>query len=125
MPAAERPDWVSNELFPFESRFFDTPDGQRMHYVDEGSGAPVVFVHVERWQSALSDARLLTFEDCGHSSPRRRPSGCSRRSASSWRSRHLPGSASRPRAERHYGSCYAPPRPERAARRCGLANRGA
>ena len=66
MPDAERPDWVSDTLFPFESRFFDTPDGQRMHYVDEGSGAPIVFVHVERWKSALSDARLLTFEDCGH-----------------------------------------------------------
>ena len=45
MPDAERPDWVSDTLFPFESRFFETPDGQRMHYVDEGSGAPIVFVH--------------------------------------------------------------------------------
>lgn len=40
-----RPDWVSNELYPFESRFFDTPDGQRMHYVDEGDGPAIVFVH--------------------------------------------------------------------------------
>ncbi len=40
-----RPAWVSNELFPFESRFFETPDGQRMHYVDEGSGPTIVFVH--------------------------------------------------------------------------------
>ena len=40
-----RPDWVSDELFPFESRFFATPRGQTMHYVDEGSGEPVVFVH--------------------------------------------------------------------------------
>lgn len=40
-----RPDWVSDELFPFESRFFDTPDGQRMHYVDEGDGPAIVFVH--------------------------------------------------------------------------------
>ena len=45
MAADGRPDWVSDTLFPFESRFFDTPDGQRMHYVDEGSGAPIVFVH--------------------------------------------------------------------------------
>ena len=66
MAADGRPDWVSDTLFPFESRFFQTPDGQRMHYVDEGSGAPIVFVHGERWQSALSDARVLTFEDCGH-----------------------------------------------------------
>ena len=39
-----RPDWVSDELFPFESRFFDSPRG-RMHYVDEGDGEPIVFVH--------------------------------------------------------------------------------
>lgn len=41
----ERPDWVSDELYPFESRFFDAPDGHRMHYVDEGSGPAIVFVH--------------------------------------------------------------------------------
>ena len=40
-----RPAWVSDELFPFEARFFATPRGQVMHYVDEGSGEPVVFVH--------------------------------------------------------------------------------
>jgi haloalkane dehalogenase len=32
-------------LLPFESRFFDTPRGQVMHYLDEGSGEPIVFVH--------------------------------------------------------------------------------
>ena len=41
----ERPGWVSDEMFPFESRFFTTPGGHRMHYVDEGSGPPIVFVH--------------------------------------------------------------------------------
>ncbi len=41
----ERPDWISDELYPFESRFFETPDGQRMHYIDEGSGPTIVFVH--------------------------------------------------------------------------------
>ena len=40
-----RPDWVSDEMFPFESRFFETADGHRMHYVDEGEGAPIVFIH--------------------------------------------------------------------------------
>ena len=39
-----RPGWVSDEQFPFESRFFDSPRG-RMHYVDEGHGEPIVFVH--------------------------------------------------------------------------------
>lgn len=43
--ASARPEWVSGELFPFESRFFATADGQRMHYVDEGSGPAIVFVH--------------------------------------------------------------------------------
>ena len=43
--SASRPDWVSNEMYPFESRFFATPSGHKMHYVDEGSGDPIVFVH--------------------------------------------------------------------------------
>ena len=42
---SNRPDWVSDELFPFESRFWDTPDSHRMHYVDEGDGPVIVFVH--------------------------------------------------------------------------------
>ena len=40
-----RPHWVSDEMYPFESRFFATGDGHVMHYVDEGSGPPVVFIH--------------------------------------------------------------------------------
>ena len=40
-----RPDWLSDAMYPFESRCFDTPDGHRMHYVDEGHGPPIVFVH--------------------------------------------------------------------------------
>ena len=39
-----RPGWVSDQHFPFESRFFQSPSG-RMHYVDEGAGEPIVFVH--------------------------------------------------------------------------------
>ena len=42
---AVRPGWVSDDLFPFESRFYSTPAGHHMHYVDEGQGKPVVFVH--------------------------------------------------------------------------------
>ena len=44
-PTASRPDWVSDEMYPFESRFFETPDGHQMHYVDEGEGDPIVFLH--------------------------------------------------------------------------------
>jgi haloalkane dehalogenase len=39
-------DWTFNGLWPYEPRWFDTPDG-RLHYVDEGptDGRPVVLVH--------------------------------------------------------------------------------
>ena len=40
-----RPDWVSDDLYPFESKYFATPSGYRMHFVDEGNGDPIVFVH--------------------------------------------------------------------------------
>src|SRR5690242_14611464 len=36
--------WVDPDAFPFRARFFDSGEG-RMHYVDEGGGAPVVLVH--------------------------------------------------------------------------------
>jgi len=39
-----RPAWVSDELYPFASRYFEAPRGL-IHYVDEGAGAPLVFVH--------------------------------------------------------------------------------
>jgi cis-3-alkyl-4-acyloxetan-2-one decarboxylase len=39
-------DWTFEGTWPFEPKWFDTPDGQ-MHYVDEGpaDGRPVVLVH--------------------------------------------------------------------------------
>ena len=40
-----RQSWVSNDLFPFASQWYRTPDGHQMHYIDEGEGAPIVFVH--------------------------------------------------------------------------------
>lgn len=39
-----RPGWVDNTLFPFESRFLDI-DGHTVHYVDEGSGPTLLFLH--------------------------------------------------------------------------------
>lgn len=33
-----------NELYPFEGRFFEI-DGERMHYLDEGEGSPVLMLH--------------------------------------------------------------------------------
>ena len=40
-----RPAWVANEIFPFESNFFTTPSGHAMHFIDEGVGEPIVFLH--------------------------------------------------------------------------------
>ncbi|MDH6194089.1 haloalkane dehalogenase [Mycobacterium frederiksbergense] len=44
MTVAERPAWVDDELFPFESRFIDI-DGHQTHYIDEGSGPTLLFLH--------------------------------------------------------------------------------
>ena len=43
--SATRPEWLSGKMFPFESRFFTAPSGHEMHYIDEGEGKPIVFVH--------------------------------------------------------------------------------
>jgi haloalkane dehalogenase len=37
-------DWIDRQEYPFTSHFFDVPAG-RLHYVDEGSGPPIVMVH--------------------------------------------------------------------------------
>ncbi len=39
-----RPGWVSDELFPFESRWLDV-DGHRVHHVDEGTGPTLLLLH--------------------------------------------------------------------------------
>jgi haloalkane dehalogenase len=39
-----RPGWVPTELYPFESHYADV-DGARVHYVDEGSGPPLLLLH--------------------------------------------------------------------------------
>lgn len=40
----DRPEWLTPEMFPLESRFLDL-DGNRVHYVDEGSGRTLLFLH--------------------------------------------------------------------------------
>lgn len=42
-PVREAP-WFDHAGYPFESHYLTLPEG-RLHYVDEGSGPPVVFVH--------------------------------------------------------------------------------
>lgn len=36
--------WVDRDEYPFEDKYLDLPMG-RMHYIDEGEGKPIVFVH--------------------------------------------------------------------------------
>ncbi|QLY27990.1 alpha/beta fold hydrolase [Nocardia huaxiensis] len=42
--ARVRPAWVDDELFPFESRFIEI-DGHTVHYIDEGAGPTLLFLH--------------------------------------------------------------------------------
>ena len=44
MALRRRPDWVSPELFPYESRFLDV-EGCRLHYIDEGRGPVLLLLH--------------------------------------------------------------------------------
>lgn len=39
-----RPAWISGEVFPFRSRFIEIA-GARLHYIDEGSGPTLLFLH--------------------------------------------------------------------------------
>jgi haloalkane dehalogenase len=51
-----RPTWVDDELFPFESRFVAI-DGHTVHYVDEGSGPTLLFLHGNpTWSFVYRDA---------------------------------------------------------------------
>jgi haloalkane dehalogenase len=40
----ERPGWIPEHLYPFESRYADVV-GARVHYIDEGSGPPLLLLH--------------------------------------------------------------------------------
>jgi haloalkane dehalogenase len=44
VPSPPRPAWVPEDLYPFESRYA-TVAGARVHYVDEGSGPPLLLLH--------------------------------------------------------------------------------
>ncbi|MCV7226246.1 alpha/beta fold hydrolase [Mycolicibacterium komossense] len=43
-PVGQRPAWVDDELFPFESHFVEV-DGNVVHYIDEGSGPTLLLLH--------------------------------------------------------------------------------
>src|SRR5579883_819219 len=61
-------------LYPFQPNYFDRGGGIKMHYVDEGEGAPVVFVHGNPWWSfgfrdlmaeAKKTRRVVAFDHVG------------------------------------------------------------
>ena len=39
-----RPAWIPEDLYPFEDRYSEL-DGSRVHYVEEGSGPPLLLLH--------------------------------------------------------------------------------
>lgn len=52
------PGWLDSSLYPFRRQYFATEHG-RMHYVDEGQGRPILFVHGTpswsfEWRNAIS-----------------------------------------------------------------------
>jgi haloalkane dehalogenase len=42
--AESHPSWLDERLYPFESRYVEV-DGSRVHYVDEGAGPTLLFLH--------------------------------------------------------------------------------
>ncbi len=42
--ATTRPSWLPQRLFPFDDRWLDV-QGCTVHYVDEGSGPPLLLLH--------------------------------------------------------------------------------
>jgi pimeloyl-ACP methyl ester carboxylesterase len=43
-PDVRNATWFDRDAYPFESRYLELPSG-RMHYLDEGRGRALVFVH--------------------------------------------------------------------------------
>lgn len=44
VPVPPRPRWLDARLYPFASRYVEI-DGHRIHYIDEGSGPTLLFLH--------------------------------------------------------------------------------
>ncbi|MDQ3952120.1 MAG: alpha/beta fold hydrolase [Actinomycetota bacterium] len=58
----DRPSWVPEHLYPFESRYLDV-DGSRVHYVDEGRGPVLFFLHGNPTWSFLYRNLVLGLRD--------------------------------------------------------------
>ena len=50
----ENVDWLPYEEFPFKSRFIDI-DSNHIHYIDEGQGPILLFVHTPMWLFVFRD----------------------------------------------------------------------
>lgn len=49
------PAWINKELYPFQSRFI-TVENHQLHYIDEGTGATLLFVHgTPEWSFGFRD----------------------------------------------------------------------
>lgn len=71
--AVAQPSWLDRTLYPFQSRYFSTGEG-RLHYVDEGQGRPILFVHGTpswsfEWRHAIAqlrgEARTIALDHLG------------------------------------------------------------
>lgn len=50
-----QPSWINKSLFPFESKW-TTIDGHSIHYIDEGTGDTILFVHgTPEWSFGFRD----------------------------------------------------------------------
>ena len=58
----QRPDWIPEHLYPFESRHREI-DGSRVHYIDEGSGPTILFLHGNPTWSFLYRNLVLELRD--------------------------------------------------------------
>jgi haloalkane dehalogenase len=60
--AAARPAWLDETLYPFESHLLEI-DGNRVHYVDEGAGPTLLFVHGNPTWSFLYREVVIALRD--------------------------------------------------------------
>jgi haloalkane dehalogenase len=58
----DRPAWVPQHLYPFESRTVEI-DGNRVHYIDEGAGPTILFLHGNPTWSFLYRNVVLALRD--------------------------------------------------------------
>ncbi len=63
LSAKPRPPWLDERLYPFESRYVEI-DGNRVHYVDEGTGPILLFLHSGPAWSFIYRNFIVGLRDC-------------------------------------------------------------